>query len=359
VTKAPDSPRANADYANTLCEANRSEEALEYAEKAIKLGKKGREAGGLAMNAITIVLIRQGKLDKAIERNEEFFRDTNGITGDSLPYLCLNLATACISEGKLKEAYKWTLTALKYVQQTDDSAYKKDQVENVLASIFADPDSRESDFNGDGATGRGDMPAALRVAEVFKKHGEGRLAREIIEREYAKAPDDPRLKARVEDFQREDARNSAQKKKWNFSRKYIRNPFSKFNFNFAMAFLVQERHLPKVFLDWGERRLDAALQITPGSSDALLLKGWYLYNRDDAQDAVAEARKVLAMDPENSNAWLALGFFLAGTGDSGGAIASFEKVIEIYPGYPKRPVVEDLCRQLRQGGSVKSASNVN
>ena len=88
---------------------------------------------------------------------------------------------------------------------------------------------------------------------------------------------------------------------------------------------MQEKHLPKFFQDLGERRLDAALEISPDSRDAWLLKGWYFYNRDDAEHAVEAARKVLEGDPENSNAWLALGFFLAKAGDSDGCRRGFRK----------------------------------
>ncbi len=101
--------------------------------------------------------------------------------------------------------------------------------------------------------------------------------------------------------------------------------------------------MPKFFQDLGERRLDAALEISPGSRDARLLKGWYFYNRDDAEHAVEAAQRVLEGDPENSNTWLALGFFLARAGDSEGAVAAFEKVIELYPGYPRRAIVEQIA----------------
>ncbi len=61
--------------ANTLCEADRYEDAIKYAEKAIELGRKGREADVLAQNAITIALIKLGRTDEAIERDEEFLKD--------------------------------------------------------------------------------------------------------------------------------------------------------------------------------------------------------------------------------------------------------------------------------------------
>jgi tetratricopeptide (TPR) repeat protein len=360
VTKAPGSPRAKADYANTLCEAGRYEETIEYAEKAIEIGKKGREADGLAMNALTIALINQGKFDEALKRNEEFFKNkATGKSQEILPFLSLNLAQGCITEKKPELAYKWTLNALKYIQKTDNSDYKKDEVELHLMTILDKFGSKELDLNHDGVPDPGDLPPALRVAREFKKHHEAQRARQIIEREYAKAPDDPHLKAEIEAIQKADARTRAQQEKFNFARKYLQDPFSKFNFNFDLAFLVQEKQLPRFFWGWAERRLDAALEIDPDSRDARLLKAWYYYNRDDAQNAVDAARKVLASDPEDSNTWLALGFFLARAGDSKAALAAFEKVIELFPDYPKRPIIDELCKQLRLGEPTRSASNMN
>ena len=359
VTKAPNSPRANADYANALCEVGRYEEAIKYAEKAIELGRKGREDAVLAQNAITIALIKLGKIDEAIERGEEFIKDkVSGVDGDSLPNLCLNVAQACIAEKKPEDAYRWTLEALKYVQRTDNSPYKKDLVESDPAgNLFPVRPAGESISTMTAPPIRETCRRQLWVAMEFKKHGEEQYAREIIEREYAKDPGDPHLRAAFEDLKKEDAQNRAQKEKWNSFQKYVRNPFSRFNFDMAVAYLVQEKHLPKFFQDLGERRLDAALEISPDSRDARLLKGWYFYNRDDAEHAVEAARKALEGDPENSNAWLALGFFLAKAGDTDGAVAAFEKVIELYPGYSRRALVEEFCRQLREGKSIESASN--
>jgi tetratricopeptide (TPR) repeat protein len=358
VTKAPNSPRANSDYANVLCEVGRYEDAIKYAEKSIELGKKGHENFAMAQNAITIALTQQGETDEALERGEKFIKEkSNGIDADSLPNLCLNLARASATAKKPEDAYKWTLEALRYVQLTDNSVYKKGLVEMSALEIIARFGPQGAGLNHDGAPDSEDLPPALWVAREFNRHGELQYAREIIERAYANNPGEPHLRTEIENLHEEDARNHAQKEKWNIFEKYVRNPFSRFNFDMAVAFLVQEKQLPKLFLDLGERRLDAALQISPDSPEALLLKGWYFYNKDDAQDAVAAVRRVLAGDPENSNAWLALGFFQAKAGDKERAVAAFEKVIELYPGYPKRTIVEELCKQLRHGESIQSASN--
>ncbi len=358
VEKAPDKPRANADYANALCELGRYEEAVEYAEKAIELGRKGREADSLAYNALTIALIKLGRTDEAVERAAEFVRSKGGDEeAGALPNLCLVVARGYEDEKKPEDAYKWVLESLRYVQRTDNALYKKDEVVTGLMAIFSKFGPQEVGLQLEGVADPGDLSPALLVAMVLREHGEEKYAREIVEREYASDPGNPRLKMEIENLQKKDARNLAQKKKWNYFQKYVRNPFSRFNFDMAVAFLVQQKHLPKFFQDFGERRLDAALEISPDSREAWLLKGWYCYNQDDPGHAVEAVRKVLEGDPENSNAWLALGFFLAKAGDSAGSVAAFEKVIELYPGYPKRFIVEEFCRELRQGKSIESASN--
>ena len=98
---------------------------------------------------------------------------------------------------------------------------------------------------------------------------------------------------------------------------------------------MQEKRLPKFYQGLGERRLDAALEISPDSRDAWLLKGWYFYNRDDAENAVGAVRKALGYDPENSKAWLALGFFLAKAGDSDGAACGLRRSNRSLSGLPE------------------------
>ena len=358
VVKAPDSPRANANFANRLCEIGRYEEAVKYAEKALELGRKGREAGALAQNALNFAFQKLGRTDEAIRRSEEFVNTMASWADEGpAPDLCQNIARNYNAENKPKEAYKWALKALDLVQRTNNSYYKKTLVEATLMGIVSKFGIEGSDLAGERGQEPADLPPELWVAMEFKKHGEPQYAREIIEREHAKDPGNPQVSAASENLQKEEAQNRAQKEKWNYFQKYLRNPFSRFNFDMAVAFLVQVKHLPQFFQDLGERRLDAALEICPDSRDARLLKGWCYYNKDDAPHAVEEVRKVLEGDEENSNAWLALGFFLAKAGNACEAVAAFGKVIELYPGYPKRFIVEDFCRRLSEGKPIESASN--
>ena len=375
VQKAPDNPRANADYANTLCEAGQYEEAIKYGERALRVAKKGHEAGALAQNAITIAFLRLKKPEEAIERAEKFMDQTakNGIDGDAIPNVCLNVVQACLAEKKPKEAFGWALRALEHVQMSDGgSLYKKGLVEKVLMEIFSqfdvhqiDPDLesalKQASLEGAAAGGHlkgqgggrdGLHRAGLLTAMVFKRCGEEQYAREMFEREHAADPEDKLVQSEISSFAKEDAQNLAQKKYWSVFAEYVRNPFSRFNFDMTVAYLVQKDGLPGFFQVVGERRLDAALEISPGSSSARLLKGWYLFNENHADRAVEAVNKVLAAEPKNSNAWLALGFFLAKAGDKRGAISAFEMVTKLYPGYSQISFVKGLCRQLTTGGVI-------
>ncbi len=162
VEKAPGNPRANADYANTLCEEDRYEEAVGYAEKAIELGRKRREADSLAYNALIMALIKLGKTDEAIERCEKFLKSSGSdVEASALPHLCLNVAQACTIAKKPEDAYRWTLKALRYVQLTDNSAYKKGLVEETAMRILAEFGPQGVDLNQDGVNDPGDLPPTL------------------------------------------------------------------------------------------------------------------------------------------------------------------------------------------------------
>ncbi|MDR3553539.1 MAG: hypothetical protein P4L55_02165 [Syntrophobacteraceae bacterium] len=398
MEKAPLDARANADYANTLCQFGMYDEALEYAQKALMLGEKENEADSLAQNAIVLALKGKGKTSEAIERAEKFVKadDFKGINIDSLPAVCANVAKDCILENRPKDAYKWAIRGIRYIQSSHDSSlYKRNFLETVMEELFSRYDAGEVDpalatavapylpaqstasrahpsacgrpadshdvlgFKSQGvcsvsSPGPARQPPQVLAAMVFDAHGEEGYARMMLQAQYEKHPNDPLVKARMANFQKEDAQNLAQKKYWDSFSKYVKSPFSRFNFDMAVAYLVQTNDLPKFFQRIGRNRLDAALKISPDSRDARLLNSWYLYNQNEAGKAAGDTEKLLAANPTDSNVWLARGFFLTKTGDNKGAEAAFKKVLELYPGYPHRPIVEELCSKLNMGNNVKS-----
>ncbi|MCE5334175.1 MAG: tetratricopeptide repeat protein [Desulfobacteraceae bacterium] len=356
VTKAPHSPRANASYANVLGDIGQHEESIVYAKKSLELGRPGRETFSLAENALLTALLKLERFDEAIESGEKFLEKKKQMDGDALPHVCLNMAQAYRVKDRPQDSYRMAIRALNYIKMTDNSYFKKEYVCKVLLDLLGAYGSKAIDLDGDGSPDPGDMPDALWLALELKKHGETAFALQALAKMQSFKPGGTKLAGIAEDFQRELARDAAedraQQEKWNFSEKYVRNPFSKFNFCMAVAYLVQEKHLPGIFVEAGEKLLDAAIETNPGSADAWLLKGWYLYHADRADEAVAAARRSIECDPANAKPWLGLGFFLAKAGAAREAVAAFERVIEIYPRYSQRASIETLCDQLRRAEEV-------
>lgn len=400
VQKAPDSPRANADFANTLCEVKQYGQAIKYAEKAIKLGKRGRESYCLAENAIVLALMGENKTNEAISSAAQFVKArVNKFTDvGALPVCCLNAARACLIEKRPHQAYKWTLKAIKYTRLFESTAPQNNlRIGYILVKIFTRYSPGEvaphlfsghevSSLNAAPVAGPvkvqctlpGDHAANAKIAActtavlktratqvqeaktaaaiVFEAHGEEQYGRQILQSLGAKNRNNPFVQSETAKFEKEDAQNLVQRKNWGVYDKYVHNPFSRFNFDLAVAYLVEKHHLSKFFQQIGENRVDAALKISPASRDARLLKAWYLYSQKDGAQATKDAEKLLAGEPHNSNIWLALGFFRASTGDNKGALEAFQKVLELYPGYPHRAVIETVCIKLGKGKKIDSAS---
>jgi len=192
----------------------------------------------------------------------------------------------------------------------------------------------------------------------LKKAGDLAYSRQLLEEEYARSPDNFEVAKEIEDSLKEDALNLAQSQLWDFSKKYVQRPFSRFNFCMAVAFLIQERQMPETFMKMGRQCMNWALQLDPDSSDALLLAGWYAFNDDKTDDALAFARKALERDPDNAKIWVALGLFLPKAGLADEAIAAIQKVVELYPGYPKRHILEAFSAELQKQVGVSPVSEI-
>ena len=350
VTKAPLLPRTNSNFANALFSIGEYSEAVKYAERALELNRSGFETYSVAANALVGALMKMGRTEEAAARGRELLEKFPARWDvDALPFLAANTAQAQFLLGQNQEAFQSIMKAFKLIPQIDNSEHKKNTVYTVLREILEAVKEKHVDLNGDGEPDPGAQPINYWIAMELRKIGDFQYSRELLEDEFARNPDEPLVAKAVSDLRREDMINTAQKERWNIDKKYIRHPFSKFNFCMATALLVQEKQLHGAFQNIGERCLNKALEIEPNSPDALLLKGWYAYNKDDAQTAVAAARSAIKNDPDNAKAWLGLGFFLLKAGEQNEALSAFNKVIEIYPGYSKRATIAGICKQIEDG----------
>jgi tetratricopeptide (TPR) repeat protein len=142
-------------------------------------------------------------------------------------------------------------------------------------------------------------------------------------------------------------RNSIQASKWSFEKKYLHDPFSRFNASMAIAYLIREQRLQSVFNKIGEACLDYALSLQPSSSDAHLLKAWYYFERNQVAEALAAANRAIELEPDYAKAWMGLGFFLTKGPRPVEAVPAFSKALELYPGYPQRSSIIGIIQSLQ------------
>ncbi len=348
--KAPNSPRAHSNLANAYFQTEQYDKAIESAEKSLSLSRHGYESNAVSINAILMSLIRQGDLDAATERTEDLLRQCpKDSDADSMPFLFTNLAEAYRRKGMLENAYAATMRALFFVQRTDNSRFKRDKIASALGYVLADAKAAGVDLNGDGKPDPGDMSPETWIATEFYRQNDVEIAKQLLAEALAAHPGDAESLSLSNQIRETEEANREQQTRWSFTAKYVRHPFSEFNFCMAIAFIVQEKQMPVTIMKVGEKFLDHAVGLRPDSTDAHLLSGWYHYQQNDAEGAVAEAGRAIELDPSNGKAWLGLGFFQMKAERREEAAASFDRAMQLYPGYSQRRVVSDLIADLKQG----------
>ncbi len=357
VLKAPELARTNANYANALLSVDQFEEALKYGERAMELNRPGLESYNNGANAIVSSLYNLGRYEEVVTRGGEFIANQpKMIDVDSLPFVYLNVAQALIALDRYKEAYENIIEAYKAIEKSDGLMRKKEGALIVMRILLAKVRDKDIDLNDDGVPDPGDKPVDLWIAAEVKKIGDLEYSKQLIESEHARDPGNIEVASAVDEMKREEPLNRVQKAKWNFAKNYISHPFSKFNFLMSVALIVQEKQLTGLLHQIGKKCLNAALEIDPKSTDAILLKGWYAYMEENAGEAVKAAKEAISIDPEHAKSWLGLGFFLMKAGSPNEAAIAFNKVLELYPGYSKRLIIMDFCKQIEQGLQVNPFS---
>jgi len=352
--KAPNHPRALANLANAYYFAKEYDKAVEAGEKSIALARPRFESYAVATNAILISLIRSGDLQKAIERTEELLQSRpREFEADVMATIYTNLGEAYRRQEQLDRALQSALSALYWTQRLGSPTIDKVRAATLITSILNDAKAKRINLDEGWATAPFDMPSQTWAAKVFYRYGDADIAKKLIAVALEEHPGDAETLKLSEEIRTDEQLSEEQKGKWSFTAKYVRNPFSRFNFSMAIAFIIQEKQMPMTIMKLGEAFLDYALELQPDSTDAHLLKGWYYYQRDDAQNAVSEARLALKHDPENGKAWLGLGFFLIKAEQKEEAAEALRKSLALYPRYSKRFVVHDIADNLLKKESLE------
>jgi protein O-mannosyl-transferase len=347
AAKAPNNPRAQANLANAYYFAQQYDKSVETAEKSIALTRPRFESYSVATNAILISLIRSGDLPKAIARTEQLLASRpKEFDPDVMTTIYTNLGEAYRRTEQPGKALESASSALYWTQRLNGPSVDKVRVATLFLAILDDVKTKGLDIKVDGkAFEIGTLPATW-IATAFYGYGDVEMANRLITVALQEHPDDAETLKLSEQIRNDEQLSKEQKIKWSFTEKYVRHPFSRFNFSMAVAFIVQEKQMSVTIMKLGETFLDYALELQPNSTDAHLLKGWYYYQRNEAENAAAEARRALELDPENGKAWLGLGFFLIKAERKEEAAAALQKSLALFPRYSQRFVVRDLADKL-------------
>lgn len=347
VAKAPAHPRARANLAMSLVRYGHHDVGIEQAEAAIALMQKGFEKYYVAGTAMLLGYLSEDRYQEGIERGRSLLQEVpRGSDAASLPNFLLALSECHRKQGELREAFDLTIKALETMNHLPARLSKKWLVARQLKKIVEEAADEGIDLDGDGRPDPGQLAAGAWVGALLFSLNETMEAIEVLQAASAENPDQHEVQRLLRLAVLTEQRNRMQAARWSFTRKYLKNPFSPFNALMAGALWIQRDPSLRWLEPLGMRLLEGAVALDETAADAVLLKGWYAYERGDVHEAVGAAKRAIEMDPQYAKAWLGLGFFASGAGSFETAKTAFEQTLELYPGYPKRAALEGMIQGL-------------
>jgi len=343
VEKAPNNPRAHANYSVALGRAGHYKESIEEARKAIELGRKGLEEYFVASTSIVSSYLNQGNVYEAIKMGEELLeKQPSSFDATSLPLFYLKLADCYRIEKNYAMAYGYVEKTLDLVQKYVKLNANKKWAYLELGSILRDIESLQEDIDGDGLPDPGPLSPdewiAQKLYDLEDYDGALLFAQRVPESPVAQS-----VLRRIALFK---DRTGEQERRWSFAEKYLERPWSISNITLGVSYAIRRYEVVRALRPFGERLLNGLLGREPLNPDAYLLSGWYAFEDGDYEGAVASAKKAIELDPQYAKAWIALGFFAQKKGDVATSLTAFRQTLELYPGYPKRDVLEELMARL-------------
>jgi protein O-mannosyl-transferase len=351
VSKAPMNPRSHTNLAVVLSLQGAHEEALKEANVAIALGQMNFEAYCEAANIIILSHIGMNDYRKAAEEGERLIAGFPVRGGAStLPLMCLTTSMAYREARDLAGAYRMVLRGLSFSQHL---TWRNPSVTALFPVVLAEILEQSRDAATPvgpsyGVPDVGETPEKTWIADILLAFDHWPEANALLQESLAENPRDTSARQLLERMDRDEQRSLAQRERWSFSQKYVRHPYSRFNLFMAVAFLARTTSLPPFVVQYAEHLLDRALMLQPDSADAILLKGWYHFQRSEMEQAIARAREAVKLEPDSARAWLGMGFFLAKAGQNKEAQEAFLKTLELYPRCPERLAITDIMNELQQ-----------
>ncbi len=342
VHKAPEHPRAHANYAVALSRAGRYDEAIYEAKKAIELGRKGLESHFVAAGIVLSAYMHQGRWDEAIREGEKLFEERpEKFDAMSLPVFCLKLAECYRMTKNYYMAYRYAMLALDIIQKNERLRQEQKWVYFVLESVITDASTEDVDVDGDGSPDPGNMSLDEWVALTLYRAGDYDGAKifggKVVGSSYIS-----RILHEIDIYER---RSILQGKQWAMDTKEWTNGGHAADIILRISHAILNKPVLKTLIPLGEKLVAWCVKIDPYNFYVYTLQGWYAFEKGDV-DAVAKAKQAVELAPQSAKAWIALGFFEQRAGRLENALTAFRQTLELYPGYPKRHILKDLMAQL-------------
>lgn len=103
--------------------------------------------------------------------------------------------------------------------------------------------------------------------------------------------------------------------------------------------------------DLAEALLSSALELQPDFAEAWNRRAFLFHKADDSQRALADLRRVLALDPNHFRALEGMAIILRGLGEKKAALAAYKKLLEVYPFFAgAKTAVEELSVEVEGQG---------
>lgn len=343
VEKAPHHPRAHANYASALAKVGRYDEAMAEAYKAIELGRARFESHFTAGGVVLSALMHHERWEEAIAEGERLYEARpERFDAKQLPVFLLKLAECYRVAGRYPEAFHKVVQVSKLTQDYHRLRDDRKWMYLVLNLIIADAAAKNIDVDGDGTADPGDLLPNEWIAKTLKGFGDYEGARIFA----LQATGSQMAAKLLRELELYEERNRQQSEAWwSFKNNHLKAAVGGENITLGLSYLILKFANHDLMKFIGEQLLDWNHKTNPWNPDTYTLRGWYAFERKDPR-AAQEARQAVDLAPQSAKAWIALGFFEQRAGRVENALTAFRHSLELYPGYPKRKVLEELMAQL-------------
>ncbi|MGQ9750999.1 MAG: tetratricopeptide repeat protein [Desulfosoma sp.] len=351
VRKAPNHPRAHANLASALIRAGRYAEAVEAAQKAVEVGRDHFEEHFVAATNLVIGRLYLDGEEKALEEAERLLGTApKAPDATALPNFLTILATLQTRAERYRDAYGSVQKALDVLAKFPRLRSDAPMVYAAMNRLVQAVAEKNEDIDGDGSPDPGELQPTEWIVRKLHDLGDWEGAKRFADTVPASpvAQEVRRVMALAEE------RNRFQSAQWGY-RNYLWKPKGLADVAAGAAYGLHRWHGFAGIEKLGLKLLHVAELRRPDNADVPLLKGWYAFEAGRAQEAVALARQAVALAPQSAKAWIALGFFEQRAGNVERSLAAFQQTLELYPGYPKRQVLQQLMTELHTQLAAQSA----